>query len=97
MSHPPTFKRIGELTDEILTHIEQIHKVKDDGNTRSADDLHGHVWGRIRAVTGGNPSPDGRAEGLLVPLIRARKGGRRGVSDLKPPLRSANWKGNAPR
>lgn len=39
MSHPPTFKRIGELTDQILTELEQIYKGKDDDDTSKQPEL----------------------------------------------------------
>jgi len=47
MSHPPTFKRIGELTDEILTHIEQIHKVKDDDADTAKQPELGNAGDRV--------------------------------------------------
>lgn len=37
MSDPPSFKRIGEIADEILNKLEKIHGAEDEQRTEKDD------------------------------------------------------------
>ena len=39
MSHPPTFKRIGDLADKILTELEHIHESEADDKDTAQSEL----------------------------------------------------------